>query len=98
MDKIKKNEVQSLSYRNHDEHRAHKIFCIQVHFRTLTPTDKEIFKTGKLYFVELADADNFLNVSPKLSNTKEFIQNISMQSFNNVVTALAERQTFIPYK
>lgn len=75
---------------------SHKIFTITLYTRQTTLPGEEILKTGKLYFVEVADPGYSTHGDKPAREVYTLHQ--SREALFKVVKALEERHSYIPHK
>lgn len=83
-------------FSNYVEGESHRIFSITVYSRLTTLPGEEILKTGNLYFVEVGDPGYSANAEKPLQEAHTLHQ--SREALFEVINALAERRSYIPYK
>ncbi|CAG9460780.1 unnamed protein product [Pedinophyceae sp. YPF-701] len=84
---------------NKQSSRSHSVFTITIHMKESTPEGEEIIKVGKLNLVDLAGSENISKSGAKDQRAREAGSiNQSLLCLGRVITALTERQPYVPYR
>ena len=84
---------------NKQSSRSHSVFTITIHMRDTTPEGEEIIKVGKLNLVDLAGSENISRSGAKDQRAREAGEiNKSLLCLGRVISALVEKQGYVPYR
>lgn len=92
------NKNRTVGFTNMNEHssRSHAIFLIKIE---MCETDSNIIKVGKLNLIDLAGSERQSKTGASAERLKEASKiNRALSSLGNVISALAENSSHIPYR
>ncbi len=84
---------------NKNSSRSHCVFTITIHGKEASVDGDDVIRTGKLYLVDLAGSECIGRSGAQNQRAKEAGKiNQSLLTLGRVITALVEKQAYVPYR